>query len=124
MLILGAEIGLAVMAIIALIKGKLPLTKNRVVYGWKARVLALFGLMPVPVALAIGTATLMFRTAQGQPVEVEPPSLKWIMPLVEVGLIVLCVAAMYGIGWALATAPPPPLKGRRRDEQLDDEPDP
>src|SRR5271155_4899651 len=43
-MILGAEIGLPVMAIITLVRGKLVLTKNRVVYGTPARLLALFGL--------------------------------------------------------------------------------
>jgi hypothetical protein len=119
-MILGAEIGLAIIAIYALITGKLPLTRNRIVYGWKARVLALFGLMPFPVAFTIGLAIGIFTAAQGQPVN-RDFSLTGMMIVMELTVVVMCVAAMYGIGWALATGPPPPPKRRRREEADDDD---
>ena len=38
-MILGAEIGLLIVGIMALVKGRLPLTKRRVVHGLPARLL-------------------------------------------------------------------------------------
>src|SRR5260370_10474832 len=120
-MISGAEVALAIMAIYALIPGKLPLTRNRIVYGWKARVLALFGLLPFPLALTIGIVIGIFTVVQGQPVN-PGPSFTVMLGVMELAIVVLCVAAMYGIGWASAPAPPPPMKRRRRDEPDDDEP--
>jgi hypothetical protein len=114
--ILGAEIGLMVFAIISLVRGKLVLTKNRVVTGVPARLLALIGFLPLPVSLVIGLALGAVLVARGQPI--DQSRVRIIGGVVELGIIVLCVAAIYGIGFMIAKPPEPE---RRRPRRLDEE---
>jgi hypothetical protein len=102
-MILGAEIGLMVMGIIALVKGKLTLTKNRVVHGTPARLLAILTFLPMPLAFASGVTYGVYLVAQGR--EVTEDSVRYTMIGVEVGILVLCIVALYAIGWKLAGPP-------------------
>lgn len=99
-MILGAEIGLFVMGIIALVKGKLTLSKTRVVYGTPARLLAIIAFLPIPLAFAAGMVYGVVLAAQGR--EVTPDAVGLTLVGIEVAILVLCVVAMYGIGWAIA----------------------
>jgi hypothetical protein len=53
-MILGAEIGLAIMGLLALIRGRMTVSKTKVVVGWPARLLGLLALTPLPLVLLIG----------------------------------------------------------------------
>jgi hypothetical protein len=121
-MILGAEIGLLVFAIITLVRGKLVLTKNRVVVGWKARVLAVFGLLPIPLSLLIAVVLAVVLAAGGQPVQ-PGTTVKVVGTVVEIGIILLCVAAVYAIGLPLA-GPPEPAPPRRQRLSDDEDAEP
>jgi hypothetical protein len=114
--ILGAEIGLLVFAIFTLVRGKLVLTKNRIVTGVPARLLALIGFLPLPLSLVLGFAIGVFLVGRGQPV--EQTHLKIIGAVVELGVLVFCIAALYGIGLMIAKPPEP---ARRRPRRLDED---
>ena len=53
-MILGAEIGLTIMGLIALCRGTLSVGKNKVVTGWRARLLGGIAMCTLPLALFIG----------------------------------------------------------------------
>jgi hypothetical protein len=53
-MILGAEIGLFVYGIIALIRGQFSIGKAKTVYGADARILGAISLLPLPIAGAAG----------------------------------------------------------------------
>jgi len=112
-MILGAEIGLLIVGIMALVRGKLPLTKKRVVYGLPARLLAIIALLPIPVTFVAAIVFAIVMDTRGQ----NPASsaVRWTGAGIEAAIVILCIAAMYGIGWRLGTdanappgAPPPP----------------
>ena len=61
-MILGMEIGLAIFGLIALVKGKMTVSKNKVVVGAAARLLGLLALTPLPAALLF---VVLYAAAQG-----------------------------------------------------------
>lgn len=99
-MILGAEIGLLVFGVIALATGKLTLSKTRVVRGWAARLLGVIALLPLPLSFMIGITYGVVLAAQGR--DVTADSVRWTMTGIEAGVLVLCAAAIYAIGWRLA----------------------
>jgi hypothetical protein len=98
-MMLGMEIALAVMGLLALVTGKLRLGKNRVVVGPLARFLGFIALMPVPLA-AFAIAAFCVSTGQNP----NAPSLKWTLIAIEAGALGACTLAMYGLG-ALVGSP-------------------
>jgi hypothetical protein len=117
--ILGAEIGLIIFAIITMVRGKLVLTKNRVVTGVPARLLAIFGFLPLPLSLVIGFALGFFLIATGQPI--DQTRARIIGAVVELGIIALCVAAVYGIGLMIARPPEPEPKWQPKRRRLEED---
>ena len=69
-MILGAEIGMIVMGIMALVKGQMVLTKKRIVYGAPARFLAIITFLPLPTSFVIATIVAAVSVAKGLGVEV------------------------------------------------------
>jgi hypothetical protein len=53
-MILGAELGLTIYGLIALIRGQFSIGKARVVTGWQGRVLGAICMSVLPIAFAIG----------------------------------------------------------------------
>ena len=102
-MILGAEIALVILGIYALVKGKLTLTKTRVVYGTHARLLAIIAFLPMPLSLVVGVIFGIILAASGR--DATATSVRLTMVGIEVGVLVLCVAALYGLGWQLAKPP-------------------
>ncbi len=90
--VMGAFAGLMVTIVLTLMKGKLQLTKNRVVYDTPARVIALVSLLPL-----LGLVAYLVTTKT----TVNNPSGLGIFLLT----IASCVALMYGIGWGLGETP-------------------
>ncbi len=90
--VMGALAGLFLAVVMALTKGKLQLTKDRIVYDTPARVVALVSLLPLA-----GLIAYMVMTKH----TVNDPS--------SLGLFLLTIAAsvalMYGIGWRLGETP-------------------
>lgn len=87
-MILGALAGLLVAVAIALVTGKLQLTKSRIVYGTHARVTVAAGLVPI-------AALVVYLVATGHTIN-KPGGMGLF-----VAAIAASVALMYGIGWPL-----------------------
>jgi hypothetical protein len=102
--ILGIEIGMLVMGIIALVTGKLTLSKKKVVYGTPAKLLAIPLLLPIPLAIFLGLVVGVIMGLQG--INPTAPSHRWVFALLELGPIALCMGIVYAIGWNLAESDP------------------
>jgi len=108
------EIGMLIMGIVALVKGKISLTANRVVYGIPARIIGALLMLPLPLVFGGVMVLGVFMAAQGKPVDREnlrPPA-----AIMEISILVIIGITVVVIG--LATAGKPPRKKKRlpRDE--------
>ena len=90
--VMGALAGLLLTVVMTLLKGKLQLTKDRIVYDTPAKVIALVSLLPIA-----GLVTYMVATKST------------VNTLGGMGLflftITASIALMYGIGWRLGEPP-------------------
>jgi len=102
-MILGAEIGLLIMGIMAMSQGKLVLTKKRVVFGTPARLLAIVTFLPLPVSFVLGFLLGFAMGASGR--NPGDPAVGWQFIALEAGVLVICVGLLYGIGWQLGVDP-------------------
>jgi hypothetical protein len=114
-MLLILEIGMLIAGIIALITGKLTLTKKKVVLGTPARVVGLIWFIPLPVALLI---SLMLRPAKTQE---EQNRLVTTILVIEIALILSCFILGLVIGLLNAKNPKKPKKRRRVDEDIDED---
>ena len=64
-MIIGAEIGLLIMGIIALCTGKMSMGGGKEVLGWKARLIGFIALLPFTLAFAIGFVGGFLAAANG-----------------------------------------------------------
>ena len=101
-MVLGAEIGMIIFGIYALITGKLTLTKNRIVRGTAARLIAVIALLPLPLTLAIGLIVGFIAAGRGQFLDPTNPSLQLKYGLIDAGIMVACLIAVYAIGLPVA----------------------
>src|SRR5262249_51564830 len=95
----GAEIGLLLVGIYGLFTGRLVLTKQLVVRGLPARLLAIVACAPIPLTFAISFAVLRTRAAGTNPAS---GSKGWSLIALEGGILLVCVAVVYVIGWFIA----------------------
>lgn len=102
-MVLIGEIVLLVVGIMALVKGKLTLSKKHVLYGTPARLVGLIGMAPLPLSFAGGMAIGIYYAAQGKPFDVGTHYGK--LALMEIGILISCVVAMYAIGARFAGPP-------------------
>src|SRR5579859_6650220 len=93
-MILGAEIAMLLLGIVALTTGKMTLTKQKVVRGLLARFLGIIMLMPLPLALFLGT--LLATVAYGQRVDTD--GFRWTVTGIEAASVIVCIIAVYVIG--------------------------
>lgn len=123
-MILGAEIGLAIWGLIALIRGRMVVSKTKVVIGVPARLLGLLALTPLPLALMFVTIYLAANADLTDQAAAErfAQEHKWTITLIE-GLTVGVIAfGVMGIAAAVGVSPEDAdrRKRRRRDEDYDD----
>lgn len=102
-MILGAEIGLCIYGLYALIQGRLNLWTGRDLEGTPARVLGAVAMVPIVLAFVVGL--VLGAVTRGDPARMA--SLSTSFPWIELGILVACVAAIYGIGWPLSGRPAP-----------------
>lgn len=102
-MILGAEIGLLIMGIYAVVTGKMTLSKTRVIRGTPARALGVVAILPLPLSFAIGLIVGVMMVAQGQ--SVNTGSNRWVFAGIEATIVVVCVIAIYAIGGRYAGPP-------------------
>ncbi len=98
MLLLGAEIGLLIFGIYALVRGRLKVTNNRIVRGVAARLLGIVAMLPVPLALLIGFVMGMEAAARGRPMD---DAFKLSLTLIELGLVAGCGLFVFTVGFFL-----------------------
>jgi hypothetical protein len=114
-MILGIEIALIIAAIYGLIRGRLPITKTRVVQGTPARLLALLGFVPIPLTFLIAVVVLGAKAAQGG--QIDEKSAATTGMIIEVGVVLGTLVVFFVTGFALATDP-----SRQSSEVGDDRP--
>jgi hypothetical protein len=68
-MILGMEIAMFVIGIMALVRGKLKLGKNKEVTGTPARLLGLIGFVPIPLAIVLNIVAIVVLVAGGHRVD-------------------------------------------------------
>jgi hypothetical protein len=92
------EIGMLIMGILALVRGKISLTRNRVVTGTPARVIGVVLVLPLPLALVSGfvLGIVLVALSGGAPPK-QADLVKYALPL-EVGIVLLCGLAAVIIG--------------------------
>ena len=113
-MILILEIVLVVVGLIALIRGKLTVSKTKVVTGAPARLLGLMALTPLPVALA---AVALYMAVAGGAADPERfvDDNKLTIALIEAGIVIGIAVLVFGIGAAIGH-PPEEKRMKRRDE--------
>lgn len=103
-MIFGLEIGLAIVGLIALFRGKLPLTQQRFVSGVPARLLGLVALAPFPIAFG---AAFVFGFQAGLEGRVMNESVKTTLMIIEAALVIFSALIVFGVGFAISETPPP-----------------
>ncbi|MBI1913374.1 MAG: hypothetical protein HYS12_01245 [Planctomycetes bacterium] len=117
MLILGAEIGMLVVGLIALFSGKFKLSKGRVVEGAAARVAGAVLSLPLPLAFGFGFFLGAQEAARGR--RFDPKEWQSTFLVVELGLLVVCGTVATII--VLSAAPGASQRARRRRDAEEDD---
>lgn len=112
-MILGAEIGMIIMGLIAIFSGKFSLTKNRVVYGMLARLLGVLWLLPIPLSMLVGIVVGFIYVTQnpGTTQDQLAKTFGLTGTIIEGTIVVVFIALAYLIGWNNAQ---PPQNNQRR----------
>jgi hypothetical protein len=123
-MILGAEIAMLVLGIMALATGRLTLAKTKVVTGPLAKNLAMLLLAPFPLAWVFkGFYDLSYAThGKLVPDPTKDRSYFWTVTAIEGAVVIACLAAVYVIGWAGASDPTAPALGAASDGDSTDKP--
>lgn len=107
------EIGMLVAGILALAKGKLTFSKNRIVEGTAARVVGLILVLPLPLAFGIGVV-IGFLTAFPHGVQRRPGGVQDFqdtLTLMELAIVLVCGVLAAVVGFAYSSRPSPkPLR--------------
>jgi hypothetical protein len=124
-MIIGLYIGLAIVGILALIRGRMQISKQKVVVGVPARLLGLLGLAPLPLALVAGMVYVAANVDVTDPQAVQrfTQEHKWTFTLIE-GVCVGSVALVLFVTSAmLAVSPEEAARRARRKRavEYDDE---
>ena len=115
-MILGMEIGLAIVGLIALFGGKFTISKTKVVQGMPARLLGLLALTPFPLALVV-VLGYVAANAPANPEQFVKDN-QWTLIGIEAGIVITIAVLLFVIGAAVATNPEETRK--RRDEEEGD----
>lgn len=102
-MILGAEIGMLIFGLVALVRGKLTLTKTRIVRGPMARVLGIVAMLPLPLSIGVGVLIGFAMAVQHR--RFVPDEWHGTFAIVEGGIIVACLVVVYALGWSFAETP-------------------
>jgi hypothetical protein len=99
-MILGIEIALLVVGVLALVRGKLPLDKSHAVYGLPARFLGLVALTPLPASFVVVAAYTVLNVPSGDPVAVDQfvTDNRWTLIAIEAGIAIGVAVIVFGLG--------------------------
>jgi hypothetical protein len=134
-MILGVEIAMLVVGLLAIFRGRMTISKNKVVTGIAARLLGLVALTPLPVAFAT-IALYVAVSGPGDPERFVEDNKLTIM-LIEAGVVIGIAIVVFGMGAAIGHPPEPKpedddededdsprrRRSRMRDDEDDDQPD-
>lgn len=128
-MILGIEIAMIIVGLLALVRGRMTISKNKVVTGAAARLLGLVALTPLPVAFA-GVALYVAASAPGDPERFVEDN-KFAIMGIEAGVVIVIAILVFGIGAAIGRPPEDkrdddddrPRRRTRREEEDDEEED-
>jgi hypothetical protein len=99
-MIMGAEIGMLVLGLIALATGKLRLGKKRVVTGPLAKQLGMVLLLPIPATWLLKAMVDMSYVSKGRVVpDASNTEYLWALILIEGLVVIACLAVVYALGW-------------------------
>jgi len=104
-MIIGLYIGLAIVGLLALIRGRMQISKTKIVVGIPARLLGLMAFTPLPMALVAVTIYLLVNAPLGDPQAAErfAQEHKGTVTLIEgvcafgVALLLFVIAAMVAV---------------------------
>jgi hypothetical protein len=120
-MIIGAEIGLIIAGILALVRGKMTVSKNKVATGSPAYIGGVIMLLPIPLAFVLVLAYgILMASRRGN---VDEAQLRTPAIIIEISTLAACFIAAMVIG-AVYGKPPVQEKRRKRrdpDEDYDDE---
>src|SRR5438105_4235394 len=99
-MLLGAEIAAFVVGIIALVKGKVSLSRKRVISGAGARWIGAVLVLPIPLAFvaAFVAGVIVAISAAGRQQRLQPNDLWTLGVTIELIVFALCVGAAILIG--------------------------
>lgn len=117
-MICGMEIGMAIVGLLALIRGRMTISKTRVVVGVPARLLGIVALTPLPVAFG---AVILFSLVQGAAVNPEKfaEDNRVTLVLIEAGIVIGIAIFVFAVG-ALVAIHPDEAARRERADRYDD----
>src|SRR5262249_39010783 len=116
LMILGLEIGMLIAGLMALITGKVTLSKSRVIVGAPARVAGGFLLLPVPLAFAIGLTIGYVQATRGRQQWMD--QIQGSLPFIELGIALALGAVAILI---CLIAPPHRDEKRKYRKEVDEE---
>ncbi len=95
MCLLIAEIIMLIGGLVGLITGKIRLSKNMELQGWRARVAGLILALPLPLAFGVGLVLGVLVGAG-----VLPSSTTGLASLIELPIVLACLVAAVIFAWA------------------------
>ncbi len=99
-MICGMEIGMFIAGVMALIKGRMTISKTRAVEGVPARLLGLIAMTPLPIVLLVG---VVIGVIQGDNAQALLANNNLAMILTEAGIVIGIAVLVFGVGFALST---------------------
>lgn len=103
-MILGAEIGLLIVGLLALFRGKLSVGKGRELLGTRARILGAACLMPLPLSFILGLAFGIYLGLSGVDPSTIQTKYQWHFVGIEAAVVVgtVIVLSLMGSRWYAA----------------------
>lgn len=120
-MICGLEIGLAIFGILALVRGKMTLSKNKIVVGAPARLLGLLALAPLPLAFGVGAVYAVTQVAAGGDPEKFAEDNRWTLTLIEGGIVIGVAIVVFAIGAMVAVSPAEAERRERGNRYAEDD---
>jgi hypothetical protein len=102
-----------VVGLLALVRGKMTISKTKVVVGTPARLLGLLALTPYPIAIV---ALLLYAASKGGQVGEDD---RWTLTAIEGGIVIGMAILVFVLGSLFAVDPKEAARRARREE--DDE---
>ena len=117
----GLEIGLAIFGLIALIRGKMTLSKTKVVVGAPARLIGLLALAPLPIVFGFGIVFGIVKAAEGADPQQIAKDNQALFTGIEIGVVILTAILVFTIGAAVAISPQEAARRERAGRYDDDD---